>query len=304
MFKSHRFLVPIACLAGVLSIVGVGFSARIFVDDLNPVVKNAEAGVMVTEHLHAGILRLDAEEEARREVYPNRDPYDYTIGDTKTAEEEQKYKVFSELVKEYSFRKIVFSEGNPDSTSVEDGMTFFRFYYDANLGAKTYKLEPYLEGFFLIETKNMNEAQGFDIGVAVPSIKQGNPNPEVTSSLLTIDNFIQLNPTYYNLYQTEGFDYAGEKYISFKNPAIFSWTNLGEVEVIKSGSVNNKKTKFTKFSFKLDLNQMLVYESGRKPYNRDTVKMIQQAIDDSAAADPLNFKKNWGIRFKLASVLY
>lgn len=308
MFKSHRFLVPVACLAGVLSIVGVGFSAWIFVDDLKPVTQNAEAGVMVTEHLDAGILRLVAEEEARAEVYPNRDPYDYTISSfTPGSKEEEDYNTFATLVNQYSYRKIVFSEGNPDISDLSDGLQFLRFYYDKAMDVKTFKEEPEICGKFLIPAEYEQLGVNFHIGVRAKNI---DVNQKVSpDGSLGIDDFIQINDLYApNIKETDpakqNFFKVGENYYSsFDSPlnkGLYKRNKAKDnITVITS---KGEKIVCSVYDFCVDLNKMFIYEKDMKPYNHESIKRIYDAIEQSKNDNTVETKRR--IQFEFASSLY
>lgn len=292
MLKNNRLAFLTAGFAGSLVIIGAGFSAWVFVGDETNLSSKVDAGIEVSEYLEVGRLQLVAEKEARSEL--NLDTYDYNLT-------EEQYNDLSKLVNEYSYRKIVFSEGNPDSTALDDGMQFLRFYNDKEMGIKTFKEEQYIEGEFLIPTRYENMGIKFHIGV-----RSTNIDIEPTEG---IDEYIQLNDKYKpNINETDNlkknyFTLNGINYSSFDseaNKGLYSFNK--NPQTIKITKPDGTIEDYYAYSFKADLQEMFLYEEGKKPYNRDSVQDIYKAIQD--AKNNGTIQNLWRINFEFASTLY
>lgn len=306
MSRGNRLAFLTLGFSGTLAIIGAGFSAWVFVGDMEPISKQVDAGISITEHLEVGRLQLVAEKEARQETWPGRDLYDYSIvNDTK-------YNDFANLVDEYSYRKIVFSEGNPDNTQYDDGMEFLRFYYDANMDVKTFKKEPYVDGEFIIPKRYEEMGVKFNIGVRPLNIDAGKKSEAPKAVIDNIDDLVRVNEKFIpNTTITDPnkknyFEVDGVYYSAFNSPynieeGLYNWQKLDDVTVTLPNGVD--KEVYSRYYFQASLDEMFLYEEGMKPYNRDTVKKIYDSIIE-AKKDPITFSKKWRIQFEFASCLY
>ena len=302
MSRSNRLAFLTLGFTGTLAIIGAGFSAWVFVGEDTTVSSKIDAGVSVTQHLEVGRLQLVSEVEARQQLWgnnPNFNKYDYTVTN------DPKYEEFKKLVNEYSYRKIVFSEGNPDSTALNDGMQFLRFYYDKSMDIKTFKEEPYIDGEFFIPASYAQKGIKFHIGVRTTNIDVQTTEVNQAS---TIDDFVQLNDKYEpNIDEKDPdkinyFKVGNNYYSSFNSPSnsgLYEWKLSGQKEIIKE---DGTKELCDVYSFKSSLDEMFLYEPGMKPYNRDSVQKIYDAI--TAAKKDGTIATKWRIQFEFASCLY
>lgn len=300
MLRNNRLTFLTAGFAGTLAIVGAGFSAWVFVGDITPIKHNVEASVNVTEFLEIGILQMVGETEARKEM--NYRQYDYSII------HDNRYDEFVNKVNLYTYRKIVFSEGNPDSNALDGGMEFLRFYHDTSSQIYTFKREPELSGEFLIPDSYVNPNNPdyknvkFHIGVRAANI-DNNLYPDKTE---TIDDYIQLNPKYEPKHDLSNSFKMGDVYFSsFENPKNvdlynFKQTSRTETVIKPDGS----KVSCRVYTFDVHLQQMFWYEEGMKPYDRASVQKIQNAIENAKNNPDEDFEKTWSIQFQFASCLY
>lgn len=304
MSRGNRLAFLTLGFSGTLAIIGAGFSARVFVGDMEPISKQVDAGINVTKYMEIGVLQMEGEVEAREEVFgddPNYSQYDYSIVNS------PKYETFKQRVEWYTYRKIVFTEGNPDSQALDDGMEFLRFYHDKKMDILTFKNEPTIDGEYLIPDSFVNPDNPeyknikFHVGVRPRNI-DNKQDPLATGA--TIDDYIQLN----NKYQpkpdlSNSFKLGDQYYTAFENPnnsVLFNFVMTDRVvDVIK---VDGTKEPCRVYEFSVNLDQMFWYEEGMKPYDRASVQKLRDAIEQSKNDGTVD--ENWRIQFEFASCLY
>lgn len=294
MLKSSHLAFIILGFTGPLALIGTGFSAWVFVNDGTPIKANIDAGLDIASRLEVGRLQFIAEREAREEVWPGRSYFDYSIVN------DSEYNEFKTLVNQYSYRKIVFSEGNPDSTALDDGMDFLRFFHNQEMDIKTFKREPIITGLFIIPERYDESGIKFNIGIRTTNI-----DVSIVPEANTIDEYIQLNQKYEPKDDGSNSFFAnGNWYSSFSssnNAGLYTWKNLpNDINVIKEDGTSER---YHAYEFEVNLEKMFWYEEGKKPYNRESVEKLKNSIEEAKDQGEEVVSQKRRIQFEFASTL-
>lgn len=272
----NRFLTSIVAICGMSTIIGSGFCVWTFVGDDNEIVNNVEANIEVTSSVNAGQLRLLGNLEAQIEVKENNENAtdEDNWDDIKTVDGIS----LNDLINMYTSRKIVFTEGNEDSNSLKDGLTFYRFQRDKELGIRTYIRENEVRGGFAFVPKDeyeilSNAGYLYKIGLRV-SMPTGTNS---ISEYLEVDSRYNAddasNPSF-SIYQNN-------EYVNFLDltNTFFEYKDITD-EVLKYSYIEDFSDCYA-FNFKLNLQDMFSYKSGKKPNSSEKLKAIKNAISNN-----------------------
>lgn len=283
----NRVITSIVAICGMSTIIGSGFCVWTFVGDNNEIVSNVDANIEVSTLANVGTLRLVGNLEAQKEVKENIP--DASSDDDRNVIESEDGKSLNELITMYTSRKIVFTEGNEDSNSLKDGLTFYRFKKDTELGIRTYIRENKVRGGYVFIPKTDYDAiitSGliFKVGLKV-SLPIGDNSIsnylELDSNYNADDN---LNPTF-SVYNSISNTY--ENFLDLTNKDIFKFE-----DVTASVEFNSYVEDFSDckvFNFELDLQDMFSYKSGKKPNTSAKLKEIKEAIISDSESWKINF---------------
>lgn len=192
----NRPLLGIVAFFGISSIIGSGFCLWTFAVEGSELTSNVDAKIEVSTLADVGKLRLignlEAQQEVKEDYKENNKLGDATEDKWDSLQTNDGVKI-DNLIKMYTTRKIVFTEGNEDSNSLKDGLTFYRFKRDKDLDIRTYIRENEVRGGYAFVPSDQYEAiinsgMKFKIGlrVTMPSTDNG----------MAISDYLELDEKY------------------------------------------------------------------------------------------------------------
>lgn len=170
----NRPLLGIVAFFGISSIIGSGFCMWVFGAE-GETSLSTEAKIEVSALADVGKLRLIGNLEAQQEVkedYKENNKLEDAIEENWDNLQTNDGVKIDNLIKMYTTRKIVFTEGNEDSNNLKDGLTFYRFKRDKDLDIRTYIRENEVRGGYAFVPSDQYEAiiksgMKFKIGLRV-----------------------------------------------------------------------------------------------------------------------------------------
>lgn len=308
----NRLITGLVAICGISSIIGSGFCVWTFVGDNTEIVSNVEANIEVTALANTGELRLignlEAQQEVKEDYKENNKLGDATEDKWDSLQTNDGVKI-DNLIKMYTTRKIVFTEGNEDSNSLKDGLTFYRFKRDKDLDIRTYIRENVVRGGYAFVPSDQYEAiiksgMKFKIGlrVTMPSIGNG----------MAISDYLELDEKYNpdNSNNPTFSIYHNGSYVNFLDltDSFFKFEDATpkQEDTSSDDSTSDNTTTTTSnevvfsdyiedfsnckvFNFELDLQDMFSYKPGKKPNTSAKLKEIKEAITNDSSKWKINF---------------
>ena len=299
----NRPLLGIVAFFGISSIIGSGFCLWTFAGEGSELSSNVDAKIEISTLADVGKLRLignlEAQQEVKEDYKENNKLGDATEDNWDSLQTNDGVKI-DNLIKMYTTRKIVFTEGNEDSNSLKDGLTFYRFKRDKDLDIRTYIRENEVRGGYAFVPSDqyetiINSGMKFKIGLRVTM-----PSPD---NGMAISDYLELdekynpdnsnNPTF-SIYQngsyvkfldlTDSFfkfedatpkqeDTSSDDSTSDDTTTITTTSNEVEFSNFIEDFSNCKV-----FNFELDLQDMFSYKIGKKPNTSAKLEEIRTAI--------------------------
>ena len=298
----NRPLLGIVAFFGISSIIGSGFCMWVFGAE-GETSLSTEAKIEVSALADVGKLRLignlEAQQEVKEDYKENNKLEDATEDKWDSLQTNDGVKI-DNLIKMYTTRKIVFTEGNEDSNSLKDGLTFYRFKRDKDLDIRTYIRENEVRGGYAFVPSDQYEAiiksgMKFKIGLRVTMPPIGNGT--AISDYLELDekynpdnsnnpkfsiyyngsyvNFLDLTDSFFKFEDATPKQEDTSSDDSTSGDTATSTTTSNEVVF------NNYIEDFSNckvFNFELDLQDMFSYKSGKKPNTSAKLEEIRTAI--------------------------
>lgn len=229
-----------------------------------------------------------------------------------TPEEEAGHdRTYDELTSIYASRRVVFTEGNKDPTSLKDGLIFYRLQMDHSVQVRTFLREDlFSETLVMVPESTYNKAilAGLSFKCGLRIVLPGSDDPEGVSPT-KIGHFIELDPDYQiqndaNLGSTafetdepEGLN----RYLDLTNPSFFHWQEVRRdadghkgSHYIKDSTIDPENPEVG-YHFDINLKDMFVYKEGRKPLDQQGVNDIFNLINETKD------QKDWTITFDFYS---
>ena len=298
----NRPLLGIVALFGISSIIGSGFCMWVFGAE-GETSFSTEAKIEVSTLADVGKLRLignlEAQQEVKEDYKENNKLGDATEDNWDSLQTNDGVKI-DNLIKMYTTRKIVFTEGNEDSNSLKDGLTFYRFKRDKYLDIRTYIRENEVRGGYAFVPSDqydtiINGGMKFKIGlrVTMPSTDNG----RAISDYLELDE--KYNPD--NSNNPTFSIYHNGSYVNFLDltDSFFKFEDATpkQEDTSSDDSTSSDTTTSTRtsnevvfsdyiedfsnckvFNFELDLQDMFSYKIGKKPNTSAKLEEIRTAI--------------------------
>ena len=309
----NRPLLGIVAFFGISSIIGSGFCLWTFAGEGNELSSNVDAKIEVSALADVGKLRLignlEAQQEVKEDYKENNKLGDATEDKWDSLQTNDGVKI-DNLIKMYTTRKIVFTEGNEDSNNLKDGLTFYRFKRDKDLDIRTYIRENEVRGGYAFVPSDQYEAiinsgMKFKIGlrVTMPS----------TDNEMAISDYLELDEKYNpdNSNNPTFSIYQNGSYVNFLDltDSFFKFEDATpKVEDTSSDDSTSSDTTTTSsnevvfsdyiedfsnckvFNFELDLQDMFSYKIGKKPNSSAKLEEIRNAITANSELWKVNFE--------------
>lgn len=309
----NRPLLGIVAFFGISSIIGSGFCLWTFVGEGSELSSNVDAKIEISTLADVGKLRLignlEAQQEVKEDYKENNKLGDATEDKWDSLQTNDGVKI-DNLIKMYTTRKIVFTEGNEDSNNLKDGLTFYRFKRDKDLDIRTYIRENEVRGGYAFVPSDQYDAiiksgMKFKIGlrVTMPPTDNGmaisdyleldekyNPDNSINPTFLIYQNgsyvnFLDLTDSFFK------FEDATPKQedTSSDDSTSSDTTTTSSNEVIFSDYIEDF-SNCKVFNFELDLQDMFSYKIGKKPNSSAKLEEIRNAITANSELWKVNFE--------------
>ncbi len=307
----NRLITGLVAICGMSTIIGSGFCMWVFGAGWETSL-STEAKIEVSALADVGKLRLignlEAQQEVKEDYKENNKLGDATEDKWDSLQTNDGVKI-DNLIKMYTTRKIVFTEGNEDSNSLKDGLTFYRFKRDKDLDIRTYIRENEVRGGYAFVPSDQYEAiiksgMKFKIGlrVTMPSVGNG----------MAISDYLELDEKYNpdNSNNPTFSIYHNGSYVNFLDltDSFFKFEDATpkQEDTSSDDSTSDNTTTTTSnevvfsdyiedfsnckvFNFELDLQDMFSYKPGKKPNTSAKLKEIKEAITNDSSLWKINF---------------
>ena len=298
----NRPLLGIVAFFGISSIIGSGFCMWVFGAE-GETSLSTEAKIEVSTLADVGKLRLignlEAQQEVKEDYKENNKLEDATEDKWDSLQTNDGVKI-DNLIKMYTTRKIVFIEGNEDSNSLKDGLTFYRFKRDKDLDIRTYIRENEVRGGYAFVPSDQYEAiikSGMKFKIGLRVTMPPTDNGKAISDYLELDekynpdnsnnpkfsiyqngsyvNFLDLTNSFFKFEDATPKQEDTSSDDSTSDDTTTSTTTSNEVEFSNYiEDFSNCKV----FNFELDLQDMFSYKIGKKPNTSAKLEEIRNAI--------------------------
>lgn len=309
----NRPLLGIVAFFGISSIIGSGFCLWTFAGEGSELSSNVDAKIEISTLADVGKLRLignlEAQQEVKEDYKENNKLGDATEDKWDSLQTNDGVKI-DNLIKMYTTRKIVFTEGNEDSNNLKDGLTFYRFKRDKDLDIRTYIRENEVRGGYAFVPSDQYEAiinsgMKFKIGlrVTMPS----------TDNEMAISDYLELDEKYNpdNFNNPTFLIYQNGSYVNFLDltDSFFKFedatpkpedTSSDDSTSSDATTTSSNKVVFSDyiedfsnckvFNFELDLQDMFSYKIGKKPNSSAKLEEIRNAITANSELWKVNFE--------------
>lgn len=308
----NRPLLGIVAFFGISSIIGSGFCLWTFVGEGSELSSNVDAKIEVSTLADVGKLRLignlEAQQEVKEDYKENNKLEDATEDNWDSLQTNDGVKI-DNLIKMYTTRKIVFTEGNEDSNSLKDGLTFYRFKRDKGLDIRTYIRENEVRGGYAFVPSDqydtiINSGMKFKIGlrVTMPSPDNGRAisdyleldekyNPDNSNNPTfsiyqngSYVNFLDLTDSFFKFQDAT----PKQEDTSSNDSTSDNTTTTTSNEVVFSDYIEDF-SNCKVFNFELDLQDMFSYKIGKKPNTSAKLEEIRSAIALNGELWKVNF---------------
>ena len=307
----NRPLLGIVAFFGISSIIGSGFCMWVFGAE-GETSLSTEAKIEVSALADVGKLRLIGNLEAQQEVkedYTENNKLEDAIEENWDNLQTNDGVKIDNLIKMYTTRKIVFTEGNEDSNNLKDGLTFYRFKRDKDLDIRTYIRENEVRGGYAFVPSDqydtiIKSGMKFKIGLRVTMPSIGNE--------MAISDYLELDEKYNpdNSNNPTFSIYQNGSYVNFLDltDSFFKFQDATpkQEDTSSDDSTSDNTTTTTSnevvfsdyiedfsnckvFNFELDLQDMFSYKIGKKPNTSAKLEEIRSAIALNGELWKVNF---------------